>query len=140
MLVLSIIGIIVGLFFVYGIVIYVNEYTLKKYDYEYFDLVTYGISAAGYVLIFYGNSWYQSALVEDKDILNGILVMGIGVALILAVIYKNFKHTPAKLSIFVTPLQQLLYAVFAVFGFLAVIFAIGYFAQTKPVFDIGRKW
>lgn len=140
MLVLSIIGIIVGIILVYGIVIHVNEYTLKKYDYEYFDLVTYGISAAGYVLIFYGNGWYQSALAADKDILNGILVMGIGVALILVVIYMNFKNTPAKLSILVTPLQQLFYAVFAVFGFLAVIFAIGYVAQTKPVFDISKKW
>lgn len=136
MLILSIIGIIVGIVLIYGFIIEVNRYTEKTYSYEFFNFANYGISAAGYVLIYYGYNWYEKALNTDQDILNGIILIGIGIILIGFVLYSNIKNTSIKLSILFSPIQQVLYAVFALFGLLAIVLMITYFAQAKPVFDI----
>jgi len=136
MLILSIIGIIVGIVLIYGFIIEVNRYTEKTYSYEFFNFANYGISAAGYVLIYYGYHWYEKALNTDQDILNGIILVGIGIILIGVVLYFNIKNTSIKLSILFSPIQQVLYAVFALFGLLAIVLMIAYFAQTKPVFNI----
>ncbi|HIP15398.1 MAG TPA: hypothetical protein EYG74_07910 [Sulfurimonas autotrophica] len=136
MLILSIIGIIVGIVLIYGFIIEVNRYTEKTYSYEFFNFANYSISAAGYVLIYYGYNWYEKALNTDQDILNGIILVGIGIILIGFVLYFNIKNTSIKLSILFSPIQQVLYAVFALFGLLAIVLMIAYFAQTKPVFNI----
>lgn len=138
MLVLSIIGAIVAIILVYMFVTKVNSYTMKKYDYEFFNFITYGISAAGYVLIYYGHQWYQNAIADHSDSLNGVLIMLIGIVMISLIIYINFKNTPVKLSLMLTPVQQILYAALAVVGFMALVLGIAYLMQTKPVYQINN--
>lgn len=136
MLVLKIIGALVAIFLVYLFVIWINGYTDKKYKYEFFNLGNYFVSALGYVLIYYGHDWYVSALEKNLDILNGQLIMGFGVMLLAGVVYYNIKNTSLSTGLALSVVQLLLYSVLAVVGFLALIMAIGYFSQTKPVYNV----
>lgn len=125
-----------AIFLVYLFVIWINGYTDKKYQYEFFNLGNYFVSALGYVLIYYGHGWYVSALEKNLDILNGQLIMGFGVMLLVGVVYYNIKNTSLTTGLALSIVQLLLYIVLAVVGFLALIMAIGYFSQTKPVYNV----
>lgn len=139
MLVLKIIGFLLGILLIIGLVGVINKYTEKKYAHEFFSFETYGVSAVGYVALYYGYGWYQSALSKNLDILNGQIIMGLAILLILGVVYYNTKKTSLGISFLLSIFQQLLYAALAVVGFWALLVMIGYFMQTKPVFNVNGR-
>jgi CDP-diglyceride synthetase len=139
MFVLKIIGLLLAIFTIAVLVNMTNRYTEKKYGHEFFSLETYGVSAVGYVALYYGYGWYQSALGKNLDILNGQIIMGLSLVLILGVIYYNAKKTSLGISLILSIFQQALYAALAVVGFWALLVMIGYFMQTKPVFNVNGR-
>lgn len=136
MTVLIIIGILVSIYLVYLLVIKVNQYTIKKYDYEFFNMANYLISALAYVLLYFGYKWYMSALEKHGDMLNGQILIVIGVILLIGVIYINIKNTSPTVGISLSIVQAPIYSALAVVSVLAIAMAIAFFAETKPVYSI----
>ncbi len=108
MKVLAIIGILVVAFILFVIVQMVNNYSESKYKYEIFNWGNFTLSVVGYIMIFFGRDWYMKALERGGDILNGQLLMGIGVIVILIVVYSNIKNTSLVFGVLITIFQQLL--------------------------------
>jgi len=119
MLVLKIIGILIAAFLVYLLIIKVNEYTIQKYRYQFFNMANFLISAVGYGLLYFGYKWYMNALEKNQDLLNGQILIGIGVILILAVIYYNIKNTSGTTGLAFSLIQAPIYSVLAVFSLLS---------------------
>jgi len=78
----------------------------------------------------------MKALERGGDILNGQLLMGIGVIVILIVVYSNIKNTSLVFGVLITIFQQLLYIPLSVFAFLGVLLALAMASGTKPVYKI----
>jgi len=138
MLVLKIIGVLAAVILVYILVVKVNGYTIKKYRYEFFNMGNFIASAIGYGMIYFGSRWYISALDKQGDILNGIIVCTIGIILILAVIYINITNTSLSEGLGFSLLQAPIYSVLSVAAIVALIVAIAYFSETKPVYQINN--
>ncbi|HIQ27733.1 MAG TPA: hypothetical protein EYH42_04460 [Sulfurovum sp.] len=119
MLVLKIIGILIAAFLVYLLIVKVNEYTIQKYRYQFFNMANFLISAVGYGLLYFGYKWYMNALEKNQDLLNGQILIGIGVILILAVIYYNIKNTSGTTGLAFSLIQAPIYSVLAVFSLLS---------------------
>lgn len=138
MLVLKIIGVLIALFLVYKIIVKVNEFTIKKYRYEFFNMGNFIASAIGYGMIYFGSKWYMSALDKQGDTLNGIILFTIGIILILAVIYINVTNTSLSEGLGFSLLQAPIYSVLSIAAIFALIAAIAYFSETKPVYQINN--
>jgi vacuolar-type H+-ATPase subunit I/STV1 len=117
-------------------IVKVNEYTIQKYRYEFFNMGNFLISAVGYGLLYFGYKWYMSALEKNQDILNGQILIGIGVILILTVIYYNIKNTSGPTGLALSLVQAPIYSVLAVFSLIVLIAAVAFFSETKPVYNI----
>ena len=81
------------------IVTYINEYSTKHYSYEFFSFGNLAIVAIAYLMLFYGDKWYLEELAKGGDILNGQMLMGIGVLIICALIYVHIKSTSIILQL-----------------------------------------
>ena len=139
MFVLKIIVFLIALFLVYRFIVEVNEYTMKKYSYEFFNWGNYFASAAGYGFIYFGNNWYTDALKNGGDLLNGELLVLIGFILIVSVVTYNVKMTSILIGLTLSIIQLILYIGFAIAGFFILIMAIAFFAQIRPVYSINER-
>jgi len=136
MIVLKIIGILIAVFLVYLLIVKVNEYTIQKYRYEFFNMGNFLISAVGYGLLYFGYKWYMSALEKNQDILNGQILIGMGLILIFAVVYYNIKNTSRPTGLVLSLVQAPIYSVLAVFSLVMLIAVVAFFSETKPVYNI----
>ena len=136
MLVLKILGVLLFTWFMYLLIIKINSITYKKYNYELFIGESIFIIGIGYGLSIWGYIWYSNELSANGDILNGLLVLAIGVLILLVQLYINIKHTKFFIGIFLTIIQFILcIPLLAVLGILLVglLFAAG---AVKPVYNI----
>ncbi len=78
----------------------------------------------------------MEALKKSGDLLNGQILIGIGLIIILVVIYKNFKATPILVASVLTLLQLIIALPLSVGVLLGLVMALAFFAETKPVYVI----
>ena len=83
MLILKILAALAVLFVLYKIAIEVNKFTQKNYQYLFLNQTTLTTSLVGYGSSLLGYMWYMDALNKHGDILNGQILMVIGVSLLL---------------------------------------------------------
>lgn len=138
MVVLQWIGIILAIVTVYMTVVWINRYTYKKYKYDFFNKENFIITAIGYGFIFFGARWLSSAMAVDGDLLNGQILLGIGIFIIIFVIYTNVINTAPYTGLFLSIFQLALYVGLSVIAFYALIILIAALAQTKPVYVINN--
>ena len=142
MIVLSIIGGILGLAFVYWMVEKINELSYRVNKYEYFSATTAGFVVVGYYLLFFGYAVYtKAARVVDGDILNGILLMIIGGVLMGMIVISNFINTPKEnifITLFFTTIQLVVYVGLAYVSIFIILLAVAALAQTKPVYVLNN--
>jgi len=136
MVVLTIIGVIVGLIFLAYFIGASNKYSKKVYKYEIFNMGTFIISAIGFLAIYFGNSWYTTALKKHGDILNGELMIVIGTLLLLGVLYVNIKNTSFMYGLIMSVVAGIIYAAATPLIFFAFLLATAFFSETKPVYRI----
>jgi len=136
MTVLTIIGILAVLALIFVIIEYVNKYSMKHYRYEFFTWANLAVTAVGYVFIFFGHNWYVEALSKSGDILNGQILMGIGVVVVLSMLVNHIRRTSILFGTFFGVFQLILYVPASVVSFLAVIMLFAWAAETKPVYNI----
>ena len=113
-----------------------NNYTDRKYKYEFFtfeSLGTYVFINAG---LFFGYRWYTSAVETKGDELNGILIMSFALCLFIYVLVKNIRYSNFIVGLIITIVQVIVYLPCSIIGFFSAIYILSYFAQTKPVYNI----
>jgi len=136
MVVLSIIGIIIGLILIAFFIQYSNAYSTRVYEYEIFNITNFVMSVLGYIAIYFGNEWYTQALKAHEDILNGELLIGIGTLLLYGVLYINIKRTAPFYGFLMSIVGGVLYLAATPLVFFAFLMALAYFSETKPVYTI----
>ncbi len=136
MTVLAIIGIGIGLFLIYMAMEKIDEYSNRVYHYDFFNMQNFGIAFVGNLLVYFGISWYKSALAQNGDTLNGILLLFFGLCILFILLYVNIKNTNLLFGVSVSVFQFTLYAIASVFAFFGLLMAAAWMAQVKPVYDI----
>ena len=127
---------LVVVYFLYVCVVSFNKYTYKQYGYEFIENTSYFATATSYVLLFAGNKWYQSALANNTDTLNGGILITIGILILLLVIVNNFKKTDFIIGLFGTIFQLFIYVLLSAVGIIVLFFFIVAATQTRPVYSI----
>ncbi len=125
MVVLTIFGLIGAAVVGWLIVTMINQYTTKKFNYQIFDGGTLVLVTIAYALIYFGFDFYQSALKNGGDILNGQLMIAIGIVLIVLDIWINIKNTNFEEGVVLSIVQLLFYVVGAAAIAFLVVIAIG---------------
>lgn len=139
MTVLTIIGTLVAIFIVYILVMKFNSYTYKKYNYEFFEVWSFTLTSISYALLYFGNNSYETAALNNGDILNGQLLMLFGIIGLIILLSINLSKTGFIVGVFGTSFQLVIYAVLAVGVFFVLIALLGFFSQTKPVISINSR-
>ena len=136
MTVLYIIGVLAIAFALLMIVAWINALSEKKYGYEFFSYGNFALTTVAYALIFFGRRFYLDAVSIHGDILNGILMVGIGAVIVLGIVIYHIKHTSFLFGVFFGMIQLLIYVPAGVVGFFIAIAAIAWFSDTKPVYRL----
>jgi len=138
MIILKLIGLVLLALLIYWLVVEINKYTYKEYDYDFFNMHNFVVTAVGYAFLYFGNRWYMSAFKANDDLLNGQILLGIGMSLIIYVIYINIKSTSIILGLFLTLFQLLLYVGLSFIAFFAIIILIAALSETKHVYVLNK--
>jgi hypothetical protein len=136
MTVLYIIGFLAVVILLLLIMSKINDYSMKHYSYEFFSFGNLAVVAIAYLMLFYGDKWYLEELAKGGDILNGQMLMGIGVLIICALIYVHIKSTSIIFATIVTPFRLILYIPAAVLSVFAFIVVAAWLSETKPVYRL----
>jgi len=136
MKVLIILGVLAVIAILFIIVSRINDYSEKTFNYEFFSWGNLGVTALGYLLLFYGTKWFYEALSEGGDILNGQLLIGIGVLFIIRVFYIHIKRTNFLFGIVVGTFQLILYVPLSVISIFALLATAAWLSETKPVYRL----
>jgi len=121
MTVLTIIGILIGLYLIYILTQKLNSFTQCRYNYELFESGSAIIVSIGYYCLFFGYGLYQEALSNNGDILNGIILMGLGTILVGLIILRNIQHVDIPSGLLLSLIQLVIYIGVA-FGALIIMF------------------
>lgn len=136
MTVLYIIGVLAIVIVLLMFVGWVNALSQSKYDYEFFTYGNLALTTIAYALLFFGAKFYLDALSAHGDILNGILMMGIGAIIILGVLIWHIKHTSFIFGLLFGILQLVIYIPAGIVSFLIIIAALAWLSDTKPVYRL----
>jgi len=112
----------------------INNYTIKKYNYDFFNYGNLILISIAYFGAFFGYKWYINALHTHADTLNGILLIGISGIIILSVFIYNIRKTSFLFGFFIGIIQLLLYIPLSMFVALIILLFIAWASETKPVY------
>jgi len=138
MFVLGVIGAILGIYLLVEFVVLLNSLSYKKYGYEFFSRVSMIIVTIGYYFCYFGYQVFLDATKSDGDILNGILLMGIGFIFLLFMLIANIKNTNFIMGISFSVVQFLVYIPIAYIAFFAIVITIIALMNTKPVWVLNN--
>ena len=120
---------------IYRFILWFNEYTRDHANYMFFTMEHSLAMIASYALIYFGYRW----IVTGSDWLNGAIVMGIGVIILLLVMVNNFLSTPRLCAIAGSLAQLILYVPISICAVIIVILFVAWASQTKPVYTINAR-
>ncbi|HHY0626531.1 TPA: hypothetical protein ACVU5F_004611 [Vibrio parahaemolyticus] len=115
MLVLEIVG---GLLVVAAILFLLHSFDKhydRKFGHRFFKLSAFIILSVAVGFVWGGQLWYESALKEGGDTLNGVACMVIGVVIVFGVVIYNLKNTNLLYGLLGSLVQ------IAIFGTLAYV-------------------
>lgn len=144
MLVLKIIGGIVTIIAVIVAMLTFDNHCQEKFKYKFFTIISLVISAAGVLISYAGYSWYDSAVKSGGDILNGIIILSIGLIILTSLIYYNFKRTNLLYGVCGSAVQISVFGGIAYIGafffllFIGLSIFVKIFGNIKPVWIINR--
>ena len=139
MFVLKIIGVIALLLGVYALVERVKEITFDKYGYKSFEPATAAVVAIGYYFLYFGWDFFAEALKYHGDILNGIILMIIGVVLVGIMFLAALKSMEFSFMGFVYALFEFgIYIPVAFVGLFIVLLLIAALSDTRPVWVVNN--
>ena len=139
MLILTLIGLLAAAFAIYTFILWFNKYTYHHTQYEFFTKEHSVAMVFSYALMFFGNSWMQTALTNNKDWLNGAIVLALGVLLLLGVIINNFKKAPRAYALAGSLAQLILYIPITIGMVIIVAALVAWASGTKPVYVVNNN-
>ncbi len=134
MLMLTLITLLVAAAALYRFILWFNSYTRIHAHYEFFTMDHSLAMVFSYALIFFGYNWIQNS----DDGLNGAIVMGIGILILLWVMINNFIKAPGLYAIAGSLAQLILYIPIAIGAVIIVFVVLAWASQTKPVYVINN--
>lgn len=136
MTVLTILGLLLAIAVVIAVITMVNEYSIKKYHYQFFNWGNLVVVSLGYLSIFYGDSWYDRALKSSGDVLNGQLLIAIGVIMVVGMFIYHIRRTGFFFGVFFSIVQFVIYLPTSFLAFFALIILLAWLSDTKPVINL----
>ena len=135
MLILTLIALLLTAAAMYKFILWFNNYTRTHAHYEFFTM-DHSIAMVGsYALIFFGYRWMQNS----DDWLNGAIVIGIGILILIAVVINNFANAPRLFAIAGSLAQLIFYIPIAICAVIIVGVMLAWASQTKPVYVINNE-
>jgi len=138
MLVLKIMGFISVLGFLYWVITTLNNKVIKKFNHDFLDSGNFIIAFISNLFIYFGHMWYVEAITKSGDVLNGILIMGIGGLGLLLLITLNIKMTNFLVGLTGSLIQITLFGIASFFAFFVIFIVIAFFANARPVYNINN--
>ncbi len=135
-MVLTIIGLLAIIYILFLFVEYVNRRSRKYYRYEFFTYENLAVVTSAYILLFFGHNMYIEALNNNGDMLNGELLMGIGVLIVLSLLLVHVSSTSVGFGLFFGFIQLLIYIPAGIVSFIGLIMLIAWLMDTKPVYRL----
>lgn len=136
MTVLFILGTITAVLVLLLIVSWINNFSEKRFGYQFFNYGNLAIISIGYFMIIFGESWYSEALANNGDILNGQLLIGIGVTILISTLINHIRKTTFWFGTTVGVFQFLLYIPLSFLAAFALLIVIAWLSETKPVYRL----
>jgi len=118
---LEILTVLAAVAAVYWIITWFNEHCSKKFGHRFFTRTACYIAIASFATMYFGAAWYHDALKTGGDSLNGIVLGGIGVVMILGLIIYNFKRTNIAYGLGGSIAQLAFFSVLAPIGLITVV-------------------
>ena len=81
--------------FVIGLVVLkiLNNSAIKKFNFSLVTIASFIMAAISLGLIFIGYDWYANLVLKNEDIMNGLVVLALGVIVGLILIFSNISKT-----------------------------------------------
>ena len=136
MIVLFIVGFIALIIVLFRVVFWINEFSETNYNYEFFSWGNLGITSVGYLLLFYGNKWFDIALSGGGDISNGLLLMAMGLILVSKILYTHIKQTTLLFGVVMGTFQLILYIPLSVISIFSIFAGAAWLTEAKPVYKL----
>ncbi len=134
--VLYIIGFLAVVIILALIAIWINSFSIKEFNYEFFNWGNFIITALGYLALWYGYDWFMEASTTGGDILNGQILIGIGAVFVVGSFLNNIRRTSFFFGIFAGTYQLAIYVPLSIASALLVLLAMAWAMNTKPVYNI----
>ncbi|MGL4687530.1 MAG: hypothetical protein ACRCVS_02465 [Fusobacteriaceae bacterium] len=112
MFVLKILGGLFVIFTIFGGLSLLNDSCIKKYNHSFISKGMLIFQATAGTFIFVGKIWYDSALAGNGDVLNGQILIGIGIGLVITYIlylYSVFNLVFGTIGLIMTLIFLFLY-------------------------------
>lgn len=135
MFMLSLIALLLMAAAMYRFILWFNDYTRFHANYMFFTMEHSMAMVASYALIYFGYCWTNTG----SDWLNGAIVMGIGIILLMGVLINNFTKTPRLFAIAGSLAQLILYIPIAIGAVIIVAVMMAWGSQIKPVYSINSR-
>ena len=141
MMVLTMIGLVIAGFVVYGFMEWFNGYTQKEASYTFFSEEHSMAFIPSYLMILFGHGWWSDNYYNTPhgDWLNGAIVMGLGIIILILTLVNNFKKTPKRIAIIGSIAQLFLYIPFTIVAIIAIVAAMAVASQIKPVYNLNSN-
>lgn len=136
MTVLFILGAIAAVLILLFIVNGINDFSEKRFGYQFFNYANLTIISIAYFMIIFGGQWYSEALANNGDLLNGELLVGIGVVILISTLINHIKKTTFLFGTTVGVFQFLLYIPLSFLAAFAMLITIAWLSETKPVYKV----
>jgi len=118
------------------LVAYLNTISETKFNYSFFTWGNLLYTTLSYALIYLGKRWYLNELAIKGDILNGQIVIAIGLIMIGGLLYQHIKNTTIVFGLAVGVIQLVLYLPAAFLSIIAFFMVLAWLSDTKPVVNL----
>ena len=118
----------------YKFILWFNNFTRIHARYAFFTMEHSVAMVFSYALIYFGKRWIHTG----DDSLNGTIVMGIGILLLLSVMMNNFRKAPRLYAIAGSLAQLIFYVPISIGAVILAAAMLAWFVQTKPVYVINN--
>ena len=136
MTVLYILGFIAVVVIIFIVTAWVDGFSERTYGYKFFTWGNLALTSIGYFIILYGGKWFLEASTKGGDILNGQILVLLGVMLVSGIFLNHIRNTGLVFGVIVGVYQLLLYIPLSVISALALFVGVAWAMETKPVYNI----
>ncbi|MDN7179202.1 hypothetical protein M0D69_14530 [Caballeronia sp. SEWSISQ10-4 2] len=119
-----------------------NNHCYRKFGHAFFTRQAFWRAAVGFNLMMFGAYWYDAAARQHGDTLNGLVLIAVGFAIAIWLVYLNFRNTNLLYGIGGSAIQMWLFWSLAWIGIpVLIVFMFCQFMMlmdTRPVYIVNH--